>query len=916
MKRNPGSGRRVAIVPLVACLLAFLLRLLLIDAQSIWWDEAISIHLATSGVGELLANRAANIHPPLYYLLLKGWVSLAGTNAFAVRFFSAGFNVLLVPAAYAFARRRFGRRAASITSLLAASVAVYVIYSQEARVYALLPVVYLALLALTERLRERPAATWRHWALLGIVEAVGLHLHYAFALGVVYVNLVLLVHILRQRSGWVRWLVSVALATALSVPWIVAVGLNWGAVVDRVGLQSPFVEPVTLDHFVRLLWSFQWTGLTRALRYRPLQLSTATLAALLPLSVVALLRRPDTRRPSLRLLGHWLAPLSGALLIWWIRPLSHPRYVALFAIALFLFWGYALARLLEGRWWERVLVILMAAGFLVTSAISLQAYYVQPAFAKDETRKAAATIAATAGAGDLVLVPPEDWSVPYYYAGPAQVEMPWPGDRPADWDRLAGFTQQVEAVYLVDYDRGSRDPQGILPFALEAAGDLVDRHDVQGLFVRIYQLDRTILPPQFDPVDARFGPLRLTGAWVEQGVPADTGVAVALRWRLEEPGALGPAPCRVGLRLQDAGGWRWASIDDWLLDAAGQLTGDWADGQEINTYHVLPLPPGTPPLTFDVSLGVYQVDEGAVRPLDLVDSAGAPQGQSLDLGEVALAPPLGLETDPYGVAGRVPVWETPVALDGGLTLVGAAVDREQVAPGQSLFVTLHWRAEGRPVPVTATLSLQQGGVDLARAVEPVGGGYPADRWQEGQSVIEPRRLVVPAGASTGPAAVRLHVGEREIDIGYVDVTAEAHVFVPPPMEHPLTVRFGDVAELLGYDLVQTEVTSSQLVTLTLYWRALEGAAAADYTVFTHILAVDGHLVGQHDGPPAEGRRPTPGWIGDEIVVDRHPMAFREVYTGPAQIEIGLYDPVTLDRVPIAGGADSLILPTPLNVVQP
>jgi hypothetical protein len=97
---------------------------------------------------------------------------------------------------------------------------------------------------------------------------------------------------------------------------------------------------------------------------------------------------------------------------------------------------------------------------------------------------------------------------------------------------------------------------------------------------------------------------------------------------------------------------------------------------------------------------------------------------------------------------------------------------------------------------------------------------------------------------------------------------------------------------------------------------LEGAAAANYAVFTHILAADGHLVGQHDGPPAEGQRPTPGWLVDEIVIDRHPMAFREVYVGPAQIEVGLYDPATLDRVLTADGADHLILPSSLDVVQP
>jgi hypothetical protein len=243
------------------------------------------------------------------------------------------------------------------------------------------------------------------------------------------------------------------------------------------------------------------------------------------------------------------------------------------------------------------------------------------------------------------------------------------------------------------------------------------------------------------------------------------------------------------------------------------------------------------------------------------------------------------------------------------------LDRDQVAPGQALFATVHWRAEVQTAPMTATLALQQEGADLAQVVDPVGGRYPVDRWREGQAVVEHRRLVVPPGAETGPATVVLRVGEQEIEIDQVMVAAEAHVFEPPPMEHELGVRFGDVAELLGYDLAQTEVTSNQPVTLTLYWRALEGASVANYTVFTHILAADGHLVGQHDGPPAQGKRPTPGWIVEEVLVDRHPMVFREEYVGPARIEVGLYDPVTLDRVPTADGADHLILPTPLDVIQ-
>lgn len=94
--------------------LAFALRLYRLDAQSIWWDEGISLHLANSSLAEIVSDRAANIHPPLYFFALKGWVALAGSSAFGARFFSVGASLLQVALVFGVARRWFGRPTAWI----------------------------------------------------------------------------------------------------------------------------------------------------------------------------------------------------------------------------------------------------------------------------------------------------------------------------------------------------------------------------------------------------------------------------------------------------------------------------------------------------------------------------------------------------------------------------------------------------------------------------------------------------------------------------------------------------------------------------------------------------------------------------------------------------------------------------------
>jgi hypothetical protein len=73
-------------------------------------------------------------------------------------------------------------------------------------------------------------------------------------------------------------------------------------------------------------------------------------------------------------------------------------------------------------------------------------------------------------------------------------------------------------------------------------------------------------------------------------------------------------------------------------------------------------------------------------------------------------------------------------------------------------------------------------------------------------------------------------------------------------------------------------------------------------------------VAQHDSWPAAGARPTTGWIKDEIIVDDHLLTFAVAdFTGTGQIEIGLYDQATGERVPLSDGSDHLLLPTQVVV---
>jgi mannosyltransferase len=108
-------------VLLVAILLLALgLRFYRLGAQSLWNDEGTSVAVAGRDLGTIAQDAANDIHPPLYYWLLSGWLRTFGSSEAAVRSLSALLGVALVALIYAVGRWTAGRWAGALAALLAA----------------------------------------------------------------------------------------------------------------------------------------------------------------------------------------------------------------------------------------------------------------------------------------------------------------------------------------------------------------------------------------------------------------------------------------------------------------------------------------------------------------------------------------------------------------------------------------------------------------------------------------------------------------------------------------------------------------------------------------------------------------------------------------------------------------------------
>jgi mannosyltransferase len=231
------SPKTRSILLLLIVLLAFALRVYRLDAQSIWYDEGLSLYLAQLPPDQTIALSATTDHPPLHALLLGGWIRVAGDSDFSDRFPSAFFGVLIVALTYRVGRF-FGERAGLIAACLISIAPFPVYYSQEARGYTLLTALILVAAIAFIRLWSGEQKRWV-WISYAAAMAAALYTHYFAAFAWAAFNAAWLVSWVVKRfmdhsntqpleinlrtllsSRVARWLIVQLIILACFLPWL------------------------------------------------------------------------------------------------------------------------------------------------------------------------------------------------------------------------------------------------------------------------------------------------------------------------------------------------------------------------------------------------------------------------------------------------------------------------------------------------------------------------------------------------------------------------------------------------------------------------------------------------------------------------------------------------------------------------
>jgi hypothetical protein len=143
--------------------------------------------------------------------------------------------------------------------------------------------------------------------------------------------------------------------------------------------------------------------------------------------------------------------------------------------------------------------------------------------------------------------------------------------------------------------------------------------------------------------------------------------------------------------------------------------------------------------------------------------------------------------------------------------------------------------------------------------------------------------------------------------------------VQPGGPAPGRTIIGGFAEYLGHDVTSLVWYRTDKAFISLYWRPTEEAPPPkDYSVFIHLFDAGGNLIAQWDGEPLMGEYHTRFWRPGETLLDwwEVPIPW-DIPTGPVELRIGLYDPLSGERLPIVidgqPAGDALTISTRIEI---
>lgn len=198
--------------------LTCLLPLIAVFNSNLWFDEAYSVGLVNQNWGNLIVSGANDVHPILYYIMLKLFTMIFGNQLVVFRIFSLIPIVLLSIFSYTHIRKEFGEKVGMYFSFILLFLPTTLHYSTQIRMYSWI-MFFIAVTAFYAYKVFQEIEKKQNWIIFAIFSVLSAYTHYfgLFTIGII--NLILIYYIVKKKKEfWKKWFLYAAIQLIAYIP--------------------------------------------------------------------------------------------------------------------------------------------------------------------------------------------------------------------------------------------------------------------------------------------------------------------------------------------------------------------------------------------------------------------------------------------------------------------------------------------------------------------------------------------------------------------------------------------------------------------------------------------------------------------------------------------------------------------------
>ena len=297
--------------------------LLLIPAfhSNIWFDESYSVAIVNHSFGEIWQIGSHDVHPILYYWMLKVINLIFGQNIMVYRIFSLIGIVVLGILGLTHIKKDFGKQVGLLFTFFSFFLPVMLNYALEIRMYSW-TIVFVTLMAIY-LYRFIKQKNLKNLILFGVFSLASCYMHYYALLAAGIINLGLIIYVIRNKDKFEKkiirsFVIVEAAQVILYLPWFVF----FVAQALRVG--SGFWITLEFPQIIYDILDFQFKGsLSQGI---PLAVSI-----LLYIYLLYIINKKKRKKEDIKVglipVGIYILIIIGVALVSRITPILYARYL-------------------------------------------------------------------------------------------------------------------------------------------------------------------------------------------------------------------------------------------------------------------------------------------------------------------------------------------------------------------------------------------------------------------------------------------------------------------------------------------------------------------------------------------------------------------------------------------------------------